>query len=71
MSLRELRWREVPECPGPFSSHVVLKRTDRSPSKLIDFGDGGWSLMTHRGARNTPSPQVCALIANGTLEVLL
>lgn len=61
---------EIPECSGPFSSNVShCPEVDSiSPRKLVGFGHSGCSLVNHGRAN---SPQVCALRADVTLEILI
>ena len=61
---------EISECSGPFSSHVshCPKMGSISPKKLAGFGRSACSLVNHARAN---SPQVCALRANVTLEILI
>lgn len=61
---------EIPECSGPFSSNVSHwpEMDSISPRKLAGFGYSGCSLVNHGRAN---SPQVCALRADVTLEILI
>lgn len=64
----KLRWREVPECSGLFSSHAShCPEMDRWESQEADWLWGQRSLQIS-GAGNNPD---LAFTASGTLDYLL